>query len=124
MKKLKNSYLSVYPLLLLVIFPGIVRFAKIKSRHYTFDERNIHVEEGVFQRESMSIPLIKIESVQVKSNILGNGTVLLNAKVASKDADNMWDLEYVRNAKKARREIMQAIDNARDLLGVKPLDRF
>lgn len=124
MNEIKKSYLSVFPLLLLLLLPGLVRWMKIKSRDYSFDEKNLHVEEGVFKKESISIPLIKVESVQAKYNIFGNGTILINARVVNTASDDLWNLEYVKHAKKVRREIMAAVDAAREKQGVKPLDTF
>lgn len=124
MKNVEKSYLSVFPLLLLLILPGLVRWVKIKTRVYTYDSKNLYVEEGVFSKDSMTIPLIKIESIQVRSNILGNGTVQVNARVASRNADSMWSLEYVKNAKRAKNQLWEAVENARTEQGVKSLDTF
>ena len=124
MNNVEKSYLSVFPLLLLLILPGLVRWVKIKTRVYTYDSKNLYVEEGVFSKDSMTIPLIKIESIQVRSNILGNGTVQVNARVASKNADSMWSLEYIKNAKRAKNQLWQAVENARTEQGVKSLDTF
>lgn len=124
MNNVEKSYLSVFPLLLLLILPGLVRWVKIKTRVYTYDSKNLYVEEGVFSKDSITIPLIKIESIQVRSNILGNGTVQVNARVASRNADSMWNLEYVKNAKRAKNQLWEAVENARTEQGVKSLDTF
>jgi uncharacterized membrane protein YdbT with pleckstrin-like domain len=124
MTKIRKSFLSVYPLLLLFILPGLKRWIIIATRSYNYDKLNLNVEEGVFNKDSMSIPLIKIESIQVRSNLLGNGTLTINAKVATKNAVNMFNLEYVRNARRVKRELNNAIEVARAAQGVKTLDTF
>jgi len=124
MTKIKKSYLTVYSLCLLLIFPGLVRWAKIKTRHYSYDSKNLFIEEGVFSKNSMTIPLIKIESIQTRSNILGNGTLQINAKVASKNAQSMFSLEYIRGAKKAKNQLWEAVENAKSEQGVKAIDTF
>lgn len=120
----RKSYLSVFPLLLLLILPGFVRFLKIKTRVYSYDSKNLFVEEGVFNKNSMTIPLIKIESIQVRSNILGNGNVNLNVKVAGSKAYGMTSLEYIRNAKNEKNKIFEEAENARTVQGVKSIDTF
>lgn len=129
MNNIEKSYLSVFPLLLLLIFPGLVRWVKIKTRVYTYDSKNLYIEEGVFSKDSMTIPLIKIESIQARSNILGNGTIRVNAKVGSEDFDGMWGLgeiklKYIKNAKGVMNQLWQAVENARTEQGVKSLDTF
>ena len=124
MNKIEKSYLSVFPLLLLFILPGLVRWVKIKTRVYSYDSKNMYVEEGVFSKDSITIPLIKIESIQVRSNILGNGTVQVNARVASRNADSMWNLEYIKSAKAAKNKLWQAVENAKTEQGVKSVDTF
>lgn len=126
MNNIEKSYLSVIPLLLLLIFPGLVRWVKIKTRVYTYDSKNLYIEEGVFSKDSMTIPLIKIESIQVRSNILGNGTIRVNAKVAS---NGMWGLrdiklKYIKKSKEVMNQLWQAVENARTEQGVKSLDTF
>jgi uncharacterized membrane protein YdbT with pleckstrin-like domain len=128
MKELRKTYLSCYWYAVWSIFlleiPFLIRFFKIRTRHYTYDEKNLHIEEGVFSKETMTIPLHRIETISAKSNLFGNGTVSIHSKGAGSHIKAMQNLEYIRNVKAVKTELMNAIEAARERLGVKSIDTF
>ena len=116
MKEIQKSYLSLLGCALwswvLLFIPLLIRFVRIKARKYTYDDRDIYIEEGFLTKNSMSIPLIKIETVQVRSNLLGNGVVNINSRAAGTRYASMHNLEFIKNAKQVGNDLTNAIANA------------
>ncbi len=127
MKEIKKSYLSVIWFALwgwvLLFIPTIVRFLKIKTRKYYYDDKNIYVQKGVFRKQYSSFPLIKIENIHTTSNILGNGTIKLSVS-ARGNYPHLKDLEFVKGALNVQNELNEAIEIARKQHGVKAVDTF
>lgn len=128
MNEIQKSYLSLLGCALwsqvLFFIPLLIRFVRIKARKYTYDDSNIYIEEGFFIKNSMSMPLIKIETVQVRSNLLGNGVVNLNSRAAGTRYASMHNLEYIKNVKIVGNDLTNAITNAREVQGIKTIDIF
>ena len=128
MNEIQKSYLSLLGCALwsqvLFFIPLLIRFVRIKARKYTYDDRDIYIEEGFLTKNSMSIPLIKIETVQVRSNLLGNGVVNINSRAAGTRYASMHNLEFIKNAKQVGNDLTNAITNAREVQGIKTIDIF
>ncbi|NLZ65397.1 MAG: PH domain-containing protein [Clostridiales bacterium] len=127
MNNIEKSYLSLIWLALwswvLLFIPLFIRLAKIKSRKYSYDNKNIYVEEGVFTKHSITVPLYKIETVRATANILGNGTLTLHsgARGVGLGLNNM---EYIKNVKHYQAKLTQLAEKAREDKGIKTVDTF
>lgn len=128
MRRIQNSYLSlIFTALwgwILLEIPLLVRYLVIKNKVYEYDEKNIHVSEGVLNKNSMTIPLIKIETVNATSNIFGNGTISINSRAAGSYDSRMHNFEYIKSSANERRLLMEQIEKAREAQGVRAIDTF
>lgn len=128
MKRIRNSYLSLLWVglwgIILLEIPLLIRWLTIRSKKYTYDEKNIHISEGILTKKSMSIPLIKIETVEAVTNIFGNGSLKINASVAGKGNLQLTTLEYIKGSAGVRNEFAALIENVRAKAGIKVVDAF
>lgn len=125
MKVIKKSYLSliwraIWGLILIEI-PFFVRWFEILGHSYQYDNNNLYVEEGIFNKNSTTIPLYKIDNVSSEANIFGNGTVVVSCNIAGAKHTAMY---YVANAKAAAAELRNASEAARKARGIKEVDTF
>ena len=127
MEEIQKSYLSLIGLALwswiLLFIPLLVRFIKIKTRKYTYDNENIYVQEGVFTTRSITVPLYKVETISATANIFGNGTLHLHSRARGVSL-GMNNLEFVRNVKHYQSVLSQLAEKSRNEKGIKYVDTF
>ncbi len=123
---IKKSYLSVVWFVMwswvLLYIPLIIRVLKIATRSYHYDKKNLHVEEGIFNKKALDITLVKIESVSSTANIFGNGTLTINTKMAGNNNSELLKLEFIANVKQQRKMLIDAVEQAKEDQGVKSVD--
>lgn len=128
MNRIKNSYLSLWWVglwgIILLEIPLLIRWLTIRNKKYTYDDKNIYLSEGILNKNTMSIPLIKIETVEAASNIFGNGSLKINASAAGGRNMQLTTLEYIKGSINARNELTNVIDTVRKEAGIKMVDAF
>lgn len=126
-KIIEKSYLSLIWFALwswvLLFIPLLVRFLKIYTRKYSYDDKNLYIQEGVLSKTSITVPLYKVETIRANANILGNGTLHINSG-ARGVTSGMNNLEYVKGVVRYQNELAQVVEKAREDKGIKSVDMF
>ena len=109
---------------ILLFIPLLVRFLNIYTRKYTYDNKNLYVREGVLNKNSISIPLIKIESVRSTSNIIGNGTITIGTNTRGANTAGMQSLNFISKVEQQRNKLSNTIDKIKEESNIKVVDIF
>lgn len=125
---IKKSYLSLLWFVLwswiLIFIPLLVRFLNIYTRKYTYDNKNLYVREGILNRNSISIPLLKIETVRSTANIFGNGTITIGTNTKGANLAGMQTLDFIKKVEQQRIELSNALDKIKEESDIKVVDAF
>jgi len=87
MRTIKTTYKPVWLSLLwsyiLVWIPTIVYAVKIATTEYSYDDKNLVIQTGVFTKHQKTLPFYRITDIQARKNIFGFGAIVVSDKMGA-----------------------------------------